>query len=1016
MKEKKYQTYWNDPELRYSGKEEIEERIQSLAASYVPEWNFDRENPDIGGTIAKIFASQMDGNINRYYQVIDKYQEEFINMMGLNLSPAKPAQCVVALELASNTIPGLQLFKGTKFLTAAEEEEQIIFESQHNLYVTSSELSHIFMTEQKSGKFLPVKGEFFPVSYLPEEETKEENTPALETEENKQEGFPLPLFQSGKEGIEQHVLLLYHSSAFDVENDKIYLRFEGNDSLVKRIREGDFTFFYYSEEGVLQVEQVDLMEDGITFALEKRLKNKKITLKDQKEYGLIFLKANQPVTENYEITGVGISSRGSRTAAEAVNNSITDLNQEDFALFSDTLSVYHECYIGHNGYFSKTGAKIHLNFHTSFLENRMTGIQQAEEENLKVIKRKPHNTVVEVYPEVVPEEISIEYFNGIGWKKIPSGISYSGLFTEKKEGEYEISFLCPGDWQETQIGAYRGRCLRIQLLKATNCYLRPAIHYCPQIRNLAISYTYEECFMEPEWIEAVCGTKKQDYTRTLKAKEPFSAFSVGDYEKDGLYLGFEEKMESGPVSLFVNLEKELMLPAFSCIFEYSTIKGFKQMKVFDGTNHMSRSGTILFMPPSDMAPMSLEGKTLYWIRMTPAYSRKKEGENLTPVLKDIIVNAVQVANIETREEEEFYLDEVHPGLSVPLGAEHILDVELWVNETGQLSRHQMLQMQKECPEDVRMESSRMGEITSFFVRWKESAVLEHETRKRSYSLDRLTGTLSFGDGIHTGFPKVLDDVAFKVRIRCCSGQKGNVEKGTITESMENLMFVNRITNPIRGYGGSNMETIEKALKRGSNLLRNRGRIVSEQDYIEEILNYSDGIDQVKCITGTTIRQEEDDRAVSFVLLMKDFDHQAGSFQSISGKIKEELLESCELSVLQNHLHIVEPIFVKISVDLWVKTLQVDLGFEIQNILQEYLTNYFNPASGEKSRGWEIGVIPQKNQIAMELSMLRKDAYIQKMAVTAAYSDERGEHLVDLDDLEINPFMICSSGKHQIHVE
>ena len=42
---------------------EIEERIEELAASYTPEWHFDREHPDIGSVIGKIFAHQMEGSI-----------------------------------------------------------------------------------------------------------------------------------------------------------------------------------------------------------------------------------------------------------------------------------------------------------------------------------------------------------------------------------------------------------------------------------------------------------------------------------------------------------------------------------------------------------------------------------------------------------------------------------------------------------------------------------------------------------------------------------------------------------------------------------------------------------------------------------------------------------------------------------------------------------------------------------------------------------------------------------------
>jgi len=70
----------------------IEERIGELAASYAPEWHFDREDPDIGSVIAKLFAGQMEENIGHCNQVLDRYHREFVNFLGLSLLPAKPAR------------------------------------------------------------------------------------------------------------------------------------------------------------------------------------------------------------------------------------------------------------------------------------------------------------------------------------------------------------------------------------------------------------------------------------------------------------------------------------------------------------------------------------------------------------------------------------------------------------------------------------------------------------------------------------------------------------------------------------------------------------------------------------------------------------------------------------------------------------------------------------------------------------------------------------------------------------
>lgn len=142
------------------------------------------------------------------------------------------------------------------------------------------------------------------------------------------------------------------------------------------------------------------------------------------------------------------------------------------------------------------------------------------------------------------------------------------------------------------------------------------------------------------------------------------------------------------------------------------------------------------------------------------------------MIKDICPNAVQVENIETRAEEDFYLEEPLPDMSVNLGVPYILDLDLWVNEKGKYSRQQMVQMMREHPDEVRAEYDILGEISSFYVRWQEADQLDDPPSRRSYMLDRMNSRLIFGDGIHSEIPRVLDDVAFKAVIRRCNGSEG----------------------------------------------------------------------------------------------------------------------------------------------------------------------------------------------------------------------------------------------------
>ena len=131
-------------------KQDILKQVQTLAANYTPEWNFDVEDPDIGSVLALLFTEQFYGNVNRFNEVLKRYHTEFVNLLDISLKPAHPACAIVLMNLLSDTIPGAYIPKRTRLL-AENEDEVIVFETAHPVYLTSSRLRAAFMTSMKSG-------------------------------------------------------------------------------------------------------------------------------------------------------------------------------------------------------------------------------------------------------------------------------------------------------------------------------------------------------------------------------------------------------------------------------------------------------------------------------------------------------------------------------------------------------------------------------------------------------------------------------------------------------------------------------------------------------------------------------------------------------------------------------------------------------------------------------------------------------------------------------------------------
>lgn len=943
-------------------------------------------------------------------------------MLDISLLPAKPASALVLFDLVNDTVPGVEIPRGTQLIAQPDDTDQpIIFETSNSIYVSNAVFETAFMTRGKEGYVMPLMGSYDSPELIPSKTVMEETVgDTISYEEQLPPTRKIQPFQLfGKEAnISKNALLFYHESAFDTADNPLYLRVVGDEKLLAKIRAGEYRFSYYGDGDLQPFDQVTMLPDNQTFCLVRQSTapgSDQLDI-DGRSYQLIVLEALEPVLENYMVERIEFSSEGREQSAQSVNNGSTDFDVDNFDLFTDTLSIYQECYIGHDNYFAKSGAVVTLSFDVTYPEHFVEITRYQEEENLKVIKRKPKVIFTDMPADTYADEIAIEYFNGIGWKKLECRQQYKQLFAQDKKGKYELNFICPSDWSETSTGAYEGRVLRIQLLKADNCYMRPCVHHYPHISHLKISYCYKEHFVEPQKLIAVNTTRKIDCTKMVKTHRPFVAFGVGLYSDDAVYLGFRSRMDAGPVSLYFDIAEGNYYDGLRCKFEYSTRDGFRQMKVIDHTSNFMRTGTVIFMPQSDMAPLVIENKQMYWIRITRSRpKRHDEPENMLPKINDICLNAVHVENIDTKKEQDFYLDEVLPNMFFSLGTDHILDIDLWVNERDLHSVKEMKEMARMMPDRVRVEYDLRGEVTAFYVKWDERERLDDGENKRVYLLDRMNNRLIFGDGIHTDVPRITDDVAFKVQVRCCDGQLGNVGKGEINAANTQFMFLNTISNPFKAYGGSNMETLESALERGANILRSRKRLVSVSDYEREILAYSDTIAQVRCVTGTRIDGATDRDAVTFVVLLKDYRAGNYTFHDLADKLKMHLMESCELTIAPDNIHIVEPIFVDVCVDVWAQSMQMEDSFEIQSELQECLARYLDPVESENGNGWKIGVMPKKNQLLMKLNVLKSKAIVRKLLLIARYTDERGTHELELSDVQENPFMVCRSGIHHVHL-
>ncbi|MDR3363779.1 MAG: hypothetical protein LBS91_02335 [Clostridiales Family XIII bacterium] len=992
---KAQEVYRIDPRSRDDLLKEIAER----AASYTPEWLFDPNDPDIGSIIALLFADQTLGSIERLNRVIGKYRTEFVNMMNIGMQPASPAGGIAVFELIHDIIPEAYVPSGTKLLAYNEDTaENVVFETQASLHVTNSMLRDILAVSGSFGKIIPYANDDAPEA-----------------------AAEIPLFDFSGEGIEQNALMLYHENAFDVQPGTsilIQAMSPDGESLAERLADpGRFCFRYQGADGLAEFSQVWAQDGAVALRCDGPVGH--IPAPDGTPCGLIRIDAAGRVADSLDIADVRLSSFADDVPPAFVGHNDSDLPKEAFMPFGETASLFDDCYIGCDPVFVHAGASVTLRFFIEYKDKFVTFAQDEVDKTLKVVKLKPRRIVFDAANTCV-ERVSIEYFNGSGWRRIEMDDAWGSLFDGACAGDVAIPFACPPDWEPVDAGPYTGRCLRLRVEQADNCYLQPCLHHMPLIRGLSVSYSYHEGRQQPRYVRRVSGTEEMDCTPALRRSEAFTAFRPIDCPQNSLFLGFDNKTPGASMSLFFKIQEKNYSSDASLRFEYSSHKGFVPMRVSDGTAGLSRSGLVMFMPGEDFREADVCGVSRHWIRIVDADGIFDNPDCYHPVIESILPHAAPIHNVYTMNEELFYVDTAAPHMSFALSGDNILSADVFVNERN-LPAASIEKLIAEEPERVRVEYDRRGAVSEFYVRWDEAENFDRSLPgDRHYRIDRLANTIHFGDGIGVRIPAAYADPSFSVRIRRCDGSAGNLPEGTVRELMDRILYIGDIRNPIPTSGGSDMESVNLAIERGADVLNSQNRLVSERDFVRETLTFSHMVSRARCVVGVNAMGKEDRSAVSIVVLMRDYAAGPYSFENIHDRLKDRLLARCEATLTADQFHITEPMFVHLDVDVWADTDDVRHRFEIAARMREEIAANLEPlpAPGDgddaPGGGWQIGEAPTVSQIDILLHGIRREAVIRRFAVTARYIDSDGEHACELAALRVSPFMVCVSGQHRVH--
>lgn len=697
---------------------------------------------------------------------------------------------------------------------------------------------------------------------------------------------------------------------------------------------------------------------------------------------------------------VRIKAWGQNIAPLFLYDGEQELSLEGAAIFGNEIFPYKECYIGQDEVFSKAGAKVKCTFELEWGSFDSSWKKERQEE-LRPIMKCPPKSEKEEGPHIFPQEISISYYNGTGFKSLQCEEG-TGMLTKVFSGRKRccLHFRCPKDFQPMTAGGYHSRCIRLQVKRADNCYLPGAVFYYPILKNIKFSYTYGKKGVKAEHVLVHQGSVWKELTDQILKGEECELFSDFPYKDENMLFGFDRVWGTGPVSFYLELENQARTQAAELSYEYSTEEGFKALHIIDGTLGLRKSGIVRFVLPEDAGMLEIEGRKCFWIRMRDRDGKSFGNGSLKRglPLKALKLNGVEAENLTVSEERTFQLEKVETGLKEKLFESHILGAEVWVNEISTLSDTQKAALLEERPQDVQIEYDIRGQAYGFYVRWKESVDLEkQEGDGRYYMLDRKEGVLQFGDGRHTKIPSETAGIAWKMTVTSCDGRLGNVKKGMVTDPALSYVFLNRVYNPAGAYGGSDGENEEELARRGRDFLSTGQKIVSEADFITVAEGFSKQIGQaVLKKNGAHYR---------LLILLKE--PEKGGFVQLAEALQIHLEKRFPLAFWEHTVQIQEPVFVQVSVNVWIEGKAWD-AYEAEEMLVKKLDTYLN------GRTMRIGDLPRLKELEQVLYQASDRVRVLYFQAVLTYTEDGRRHESALEDMREFEDAVFINGSHKVH--
>lgn len=970
----------NIPQMEKMSKEDIIDYMTKCAKQYVPEWRYDKQQPDAGTALVSIFADMMYDNIKKFNLSVAGDLFSFFDGINAKLLPASPAEGFVTFGLPEGLLSEAEVPIGTRLL-ADGEEEQLVFETQEEVLVRPLDIQNIFLSAPKEDAIY----ELF--------DRKKDSAPSF---------F---LFQDGTENLQRHLLAFCFGQELKITSHadaRLSLVLEGREmdaALVEALCDSSRIRFYYGAGEKFQNITDYTYQDG---ALCFQIPGGEQGIAPMQEFGSRYV-ISVEILDGRLFSGMylkkmSLGTECLRQKPELVNVNGTDQEIEEFLAFGETPSLYNECYIGSGEIFGKAGAHIFLDFDLDFVKIPIEEAVSEVKIAWKRIMRKQEFTPQEEF-DITIKEVIWEYFNGFGWKRLAVSGQYQDIFAVEdalRGVRRRMEFICPLDIQPALVNSAENYCIRTRIIRMNNAYKTKGAYIAPVIGNFSMGYSYMARPLEPLAIFQQSNMERIEYGLEEMQRMGF-AFPLCKARSETArtcYLGFSNPPVGGPLKILFVMH-DLVKDNLAIKWEYLSEDGWQEMHPADRTEGFSHTGLISWYGRRDSRHERMFDQDLYWIRFCEENGKQSGSDrDSCPKIEGIYPNASSILGVETVE-EVYGIEPRAQDKQVQLSYTNISSLEVYVSKK----------------EDSYKGGSR-------WELWTEVEELTEDSGiGKEYVADRRIGRLQFPKYMNAAGRNEQDEIEIRVKYSYSRGDQGNLSMGEVSRLDRTIGFINSVFNPMATVCGLAEETVMEAVERNANLLRHNRRCVSAEDYENMAREAARDISKARCFPGYDELGRPQPGAVTLVVLPRDYGKSFYSFERTRKKIYTDLTAHMDENIVsRGRFHIVMPELIRLDVKVVLELTQQKETFATLQRVREELNRFLDPMCGNfYGNGWEIGTLPDKNQITHALKKVEGVKYISQLSLRK-YRSGRFEDY-EVNEERLLPFYrLPRSGYHEVIAE